>query len=163
MCRRSHFKEKKGQIHECGKQERVIKRRKITAGEETSAAAQGWIFSTSGAVHQAAVEEWRGAAAPLSLTVWFKELLFASLALCLSVALKGRELCLCSLIGICLKNNKKKSKKNKGASSCVRVVHTEPPGQPLSDETKGIFPWASHDLFTLPLMVKNFLDQCYTL
>lgn len=113
MCRRSHFKEKKGQIHECGKQERVIKRRKITAGEETSAAAQGWIFSTSGAVHQAAVEEWRGAAAPLSLTVWFKELLFASLALCLSVALKGREPCLCSLIGICLKNNNKKKKVRK--------------------------------------------------
>lgn len=64
---------------------------KITGGEETSAAAQGWNFSMTSAVHQAAAEEWRGAVAPISLTVWFKELFFAGLALCLSVALKGRE------------------------------------------------------------------------
>lgn len=64
---------------------------KVTVGEETSAAAQGWIFSMTSAVHQAAVEEWRGAAAPISLTGWFKELFFAGMALCLSVALKGRE------------------------------------------------------------------------
>lgn len=62
-----------------------------TAGEETSAAAQGWIFSASGAVHQATAEELGGAAAPISLTAWFKELLFTGLALCLSVALKGKE------------------------------------------------------------------------
>lgn len=86
--------------------------REITAGEETSAAAQGWTFSMTSAVHQAAVEEWRGAAAPISLTGWFKELFFAAMALCLSVALKGRE-CFCSLIGICLKNNKKKKGKTR--------------------------------------------------
>lgn len=64
------------------------------------------------------MEEWRGAAAPLSLTVWFKELLFASLPLCLSVALKGRELCLCSLAGICLKNKKKDKKSRKNNIAC---------------------------------------------
>lgn len=77
---------------------------------------------------------------------------------------REREPCLCSFIGICLKNNKKKKKgggrrkhKRDCAVECGRVFHTEPSGQPLSNKATGVFHCASsHDLFTFALMVRSF-------
>lgn len=48
------------------------------ASEEISTAAPEWILGVSCIVHEWSVEECRGAAIPIFLTMWFKELFFYS-------------------------------------------------------------------------------------
>lgn len=122
----------------------------IAGSEGSSAAAQGWIFSTRGAAHHSAMEEWGRAAAPISLTAWFKELLFAGLALCLSVALKGRESCISApSLAFVLKIIKMKEEKQGGV--CLERGGEFLMLNPLISRwvTMGISHWAPHDLFSI--------------